>query len=75
MLEVTNGQENADLEFCTSRQNFSQALILGAFPPPPPKKKIVFQQKIEKPFKGLFTWREGAPANQATQLTDLPGES
>ena len=24
--------------------------------------------------KGLFTWREGAPANQATLLTELPGE-
>ena len=24
--------------------------------------------------KGLFTWREGAPANQVTQLTKLPGE-
>ena len=24
--------------------------------------------------KGLFTWREGAPANRATQLTELPWE-
>ena len=24
--------------------------------------------------KGLFTWREGAPANRATRLTELLGE-
>ena len=24
--------------------------------------------------KGLFTWREGAPTNWATRLTELPGE-
>ena len=26
---------------------------------------------INKQFKGLFTWREGAPANQATRLGGL----
>ena len=24
--------------------------------------------------KGLFTWREGAPANRVTRLTELLGE-
>ena len=24
--------------------------------------------------KGLFTWKEGAPANRATLLSELPGE-
>ena len=29
----------------------------------------------DKELRGLLTWREGAPANQGTRLTELPWES
>ena len=29
---------------------------------------------IIRAFEGLFTWREGSPANRANRLTELLGE-